>query len=632
LSPNIKALVGRELTDGKVSRRYYSEDFIAELKSRADIVSLISEYVRLRRTGKNYVGLCPFHQEKTPSFSVDPDKQLFYCFGCGQGGNIFTFLMKIENLTFQDAVEELARRTGLPLPKAALDPEAARRSARAAGIRKALEFARDRYREMLYSAHGAKALKYLQGRGLSREIIDLFQLGYAPAGWDFVTQGALKAGIDIRYLELSGLSVRSRRGTYYDRFRNRIMFPIWDTRGELIGFAGRALGDETPKYLNSPDTPVFHKSRELYALHLAKPSIRSKGRVCVMEGYMDVISMFQNGIDYVVAGMGTAFSVEQARALLLLSDDVVLAYDQDEAGKKAVRRCIDVFREAGGRSRVVTFEGAKDPDEFVQRYGGDKFEELIENASPDIRFIFEEAARSTDISTVEGKLQVKDIMIPVLAALDSEFEISVYTTELSRKLDVRKESLERDVELYRRRARAGTRGYKNPKNSNTTGYDNRSRSSGKNHSVQGSIALGRQRAEEGIIRALVEKPELIRMASAYLDESDFAGNMCRFVYTNLASSPKLPEDHEVSSWIAEICAKFGPVDRPERVLMDCIRRLKEVRLRELREEMKLVQEAQDEQRLMAILNEYQELLRQAKSTRGDDYDSFPDDFPGREEG
>lgn len=619
-----------------MSRRHYAEEFLTELRSRADIVSLISEYVRLRRAGRRYVGLCPFHQEKTPSFSVDPEKQLFYCFGCGQGGNVFTFLMKMESMSFQDAVETLARKVGLPLPKASLDPEAQKRRAQAAGIRKALEFARDRYREMLFSAHGVQALKYLEGRGLSRDIIDMFQLGYVPAQWDFIAQGAIKAGIGVRYLELSGLAIQGRRGTYYDRFRNRIMFPIWDTRGELIGFAGRALGDEEPKYLNSPDTPIFHKGRELYALHLAKPGIRSKGRVCVMEGYMDVISMFQNGIDYVVAGMGTAFSVEQARALLLLCEDVVLAYDQDEAGKKAVRRCIDVFREAGGRSRVVTFEGAKDPDEFVGKYGGGRFGQLIENAPTDIRFIYEEAAKSADISTVEGKLHVKDIMIPVLASLDSEFEISVYTSELSRQLDVRKESLEKDVESYRRRlrgSRAGASEYKNPKNSNTTGYDNQSRSIREDYGVHGSgIALGRQRAEEGIIRALVEKPELIRMASAYLDESDFAGNMCRLVYTNLASSPKLPEDHEVSGWIAEICAKFGPVDRPERVLMDCVRRLKEFQLSELREEMKLVQEAQDEQRLMAIINEYQELLRQVKSTRGDSLDSFPDDFPGREEG
>jgi DNA primase len=619
-----------------VSRRYYAEDFLSELRSRADIVSLISEYVRLRKAGRRYVGLCPFHQEKTPSFSVDPDKQLFYCFGCGQGGNIFTFLMKVENLSFQDAVETLARKVGLPLPKATLDPEAEKRRAQAAGIRKALELARDRYREMLFSAHGVQALKYLEGRGLSRDTIDLFQLGYVPERWDFIAQGAVKAGIGPRHLELAGLAIQGRRGTYYDRFRNRIMFPIWDTRGELIGFAGRALGDEEPKYLNSPDTPIFHKGRELYALHLAKPGIRRKGRVCVMEGYMDVISMFQHGIDYAVAGMGTAFSVEQARTLLLLCEDVVLAYDQDEAGKKAVRRCIDVFREAGGRSRVVTFAGAKDPDEYVRKYGGDKFEDLIENAPADIRFIYEEAAKSADISSVEGKLRVKDIMVPVLASLDSEFEISVYTSELSRQLDVRKESLERDVELYRRKARgarAGTPEYKNPKNSNTTGYDNRSLSIREDYGAHGSsIAVGRQRAEEGIIRALVEKPELMRMASAFLDESDFADNMCRLVYANLASSPKLPEDPEVSGWIAEICAKFGPIDRPERVLMDCVRRLKEFQLSELREQMKLVQEGQDERKLMAIISEYQELLRQVKSTRGDSVDGFPDDFPGREEG
>ncbi len=621
-----------------MSRRYFGEDFITELRSRADIVSLVSEYVRLRKTGKRYVGLCPFHQEKTASFSVDPDKQLFYCFGCGQGGNIFSFLMKIENMSFQDSVEELARRVGLSLPEATFSPAAQKRRAEADNIRKALEFARDRYREMLFSAQGVQALKYLEGRGLSRRIIDMFQLGYAPDQWEFITQGGIRAGIGVKYLEQSGLSIERerQRETYYDRFRNRIIFPSWNTRGEVIGFAGRAVGDEMPKYLNSPDTPIFHKGKELYALHLAKPGIRSKGSVCVMEGYMDVISMFQSGIDYVVAGMGTAFSVEQARALLLLCDDVVLSYDQDEAGKRAVRRCIDVFREAGGRTRVVAFEGAKDPDEFVRKYGADRFKELIENATPDIRFIYDEAAKSTDISTVEGKLQVKDIMIPVLASLDSEFESSAYISELWRHLDVRKESLDRDVESYRRRLRRASLkapGYKKPKNSNTTGYDNQLGSRVEELPKRGNgIALGRQRAEEGIIRALVEKPELTKMANAYLGESDFADNASRLVYVNLTDSLAWTEDHEISGWVAEICAKFGPVDQPERVLMDCVRRIKEFQLKELREEMKLAQEARDEQRLMTIISEYQELLKQVKSTRGDDFDSSPGDFPGREEG
>ena len=627
-----------------MSKKYFSQDIITEIRSRADIVSLISEYVNLRKTGRNYVGLCPFHQEKTPSFSVDPDKQLFYCFGCGEGGNMFSFLMKIGNMSFQDSVEELAKMTGVRLPEAELTPLERRRRAEIEAIRKALGFANDRYREMLFSKQGVQALKYLERRGLSRKTIDMFQLGYAPAEWEFITAGSARAGIEIEYVVKAGLALQrsqdysgagqwgKQRQGFYDRFRNRITFPIWNGSGELIGFAGRAVGDDMPKYLNSPDTPLFHKGKELYALNLAKPAIRSKGIVCVMEGYMDVISMFQNGIDYAVAGMGTAFSKEQARALMLLCDDVVLSYDQDEAGKKAVRRCIDTFREVGGRARVVTFEGAKDPDEFVVKYGADKFTKLIQHAVPDIKFIYDEAVGSNDISTVEGKLKVKDIMIPVLAALESEVESSAYTSEIWRDLDVRKESLDRDVESYRRRLRKTSR-YKKSENSNNTGYDNQLNSGFGKGSGRGSeIAFGRQRAEEGIIRALVEKPELMKMANAYLDSTDFTDDRSRFVYTNIENSLAWMEDHEITNWIAELCAKFGPVDQPERVLIDCVKRLKEFRLTELREEMKQAQEARDEGRLLTIISDYQKLLKQVKSTRGDDFSGFPGDFPGREEG
>jgi DNA primase len=627
-----------------VSKKYFSEDIITEIRSRADIVSLISEYVNLRKAGRSYVGLCPFHQEKTPSFSVDPDKQLFYCFGCGQGGNVFSFLMKIANMSFQETVEELAKRTGVRLPEARLSPLEQKRKAERDDIRKALSFALGRYREMLFSRQGVQALSYLEKRGLSRETIDLFQLGYAPPEWEFITAGSKKAGIDEKCLVKAGLAVerdqgstgegqrgRQRRGCY-DRFRNRVIFPIWNANGDLVGFAGRAVGDDMPKYLNSSDTPLFHKGRELYALNLAKPGIRSKGKVCVMEGYMDVISMFQNGIDYAVAGMGTAFSREQARTLLLLCDDVVLSYDQDEAGKNAVRRCIDIFREAGGKTRVVTFEGAKDPDEYVAKYGASRFGELIDRAVPDIRFIYEEAAESNDISTVEGKLKIKDIMIPVLASLESEVESSAYTSEIWRDLDVRKESLDRDVELYRRRLQEASR-YKKSENSNTTSYDNQSKSGiEKGPGAGREIALGRQRAEEGIIRALVEKPELAKMADAHLGDADFEDARCSLVYANLENSLVWMEDTAISNWIAELCAKFGPVDQPERVLIDCVKKLKEFRLAELREEMKRAQEARDERRLLTIISDYQKLLKQVKSTRGDDFSGFSGDFPGREEG
>ncbi len=621
-----------------MSRRYFGEEYVAELRSRADIIDLISEYVKLRKSGRRYVGLCPFHQEKTPSFSVDSDKQLFYCFGCGQGGNIFSFLMKIENISFQDAVEQIAKRVGLPLPKEILTPAMQRRRSESQNIRKALDFAQIRYKKMLFSNEGIVALKYLKERGLTRKIIDMFGLGYAPDRWEFIASEGRKAGLKDIYFERSGLIIERERqkGTYYDRFRNRIMFPIWDTQGRIVGFAGRAVGDETPKYLNSPDTPVFHKRKELYALHLAKPSIRNIGTVCVTEGYMDVISMFQNGIDYAVAGMGTALSHEQARALLLLSDDVVLSYDQDEAGKRAVRRCIDVFREAGGSTRVLSLVDAKDPDEFVRNYGGDKFKELIKNATSDIRFIYNEAVKSTDISTVEGKVRVKDIMIPVLASLKSQFESSAYVSEFWRELDVRKESLDRDVELYRQRQqRMAQRSseYKKIKSSNTTDYDNQLKPHmEKRIGKTNVIAFGRQKAEEGIIRALVENPELMTLANSYLSEKEFADKTCQFIYTSLTRSHDWAQDHEISQQVAEICAKFGPVEQPKRVLMDCVRRIKEFQLRELREKMRLAQEERDEQGLLLIIDEYQELLQQVKSTRGNKVDGSPGDFPRREEG
>jgi len=619
-----------------VSGRYYSQEIIDEIRSKADIISLVSEYVKLRKAGKNYVGLCPFHQEKTPSFTVDPDKQLFYCFGCGQGGNIFTFLMKMENMTFPDAVQELARRYGVRLPQPTLSVEQEKRKAELDGIRKGLKFAHQQYRQMLFSKQGEQALKYLEMRGIARDTIELFELGYAPSQWDFITTRSKRAGISPDHLVESGLAVdknaedRQESGRQvrwedlYDRFRGRIIFPIWNSGGDLIGFAGRALGDVEPKYLNSPDTPLFHKRKELYALNLAKPNIRNRGRVCVMEGYMDVISAFQNGIDYVVAGMGTAFSREQARTLLLLCDDVVLAYDQDEAGKRAVMRCIQVFREAGGKSRVVAFEGAKDPDEYVVKYGAERFEQLIEDAVTDVRFIYDEAVKANDISTVEGKLKVKDIIVPVLSHLESEVEISAYVAEIARDLDVMKESLYRDVEVYRQKAKTTSAG---------SGYST-SPDYGpeQNASKKREVKSPRRRAEEGIIKVLVEKPELVSVAKAHLSVDDFSDSRCRLMYMNCEDSVAWMEDPEIANWIAEICAEFGPVETPERILMDCIRKIKEFRLADLRDEIKRAEEDKDDERLWTVLDEYQKLLRQVKSTRDEGSGGFPGDFSGREDG
>jgi len=612
-----------------MSKAYYSQEIIAEIRARADIVSIVSEYVNLRRSGRNYVGLCPFHLEKTPSFTVDPDKQLFYCFGCGVGGNVFTFLMKKENMTFPEAVEELAKRTGVSLPREKMSLLEERKRKERDQIFKTLEFAQEIFREMLLSREGSFAKKYLTGRGLSKETIEKFELGYAPGGWEFLVLRAKRAGFDLEYLHKAGLLIQRDRGGYYDRFRHRVTFPIRDSSSRLIGFAGRALGDENPKYLNSPDTIVFHKRRELYGLHLAKEGIRRTGKVCVMEGYMDVISSFQNGIDYAVAGMGTALSEEQARTVLLLAEDIILSYDQDEAGKRAARRSIDVFRRAGGRTRVLRFSGAKDPDEFLRSFGSAKFLEAVEQAVPDIRFIYEEAKKTYGVSSAEAKLKVKDAIVPVLASLDSEFEISVYVGEISRDLDVRKESLDKDVELYRQRLRK-TLKYKKLEKSNTTGYGNQLKS-GSNLKVRGTkdaagivgsqdetkekVNLARIKAEEGIIRSLVEKPELLSWAQSNLSEKNLKDAKCRLMFSRLAEDPVAwMEEEELSNWVAELCARFGPVVQPERVLKDCVKKLKEIRLSELREEIVSAQREKDEKRLSSIIVDYQKLLKEVKST------------------
>jgi DNA primase len=619
---------------------YYGDEVIEQVRSRVDIVALISGHVKLRKTGKNYVGLCPFHEEKTPSFSVDPDKQLFYCFGCGAGGNVFSFLMRKEGMTFPEAVRVLAERAGirLPSPRARGEEEAAMKERRR--LRAALEFAQKKYRETLSSSRGGEALKYLKGRGLTPEVIEKFGLGYAPDEWEFISLLGVGAGFERVDMSKAGLLIERQSGGYYDRFRQRITFPIWDSAGDIVGFGGRALGDEQPKYLNSPDTPLFRKGKELYALNLAKPSIRQQGTVCIMEGYMDVITSFQYGIDYTVGGMGTALSREQARSLLLLSQKVLLAYDQDEAGKRAAHRSIEVFRDAGGRTYVVTFKDAKDPDEYLRSRGKDAFGERLGQALPDVAFLYEEARRTHGTAGVDGKVRIKDAMLPVLASLESEFEQSAYIEEISRDLGVRKDSLTRDVVTYRRKTQGAPK-HKKSENRDTSGYDNQpmpeKRGNGRtggqagNPPSDGEVSVVRKKAEEGVIRCLIEDTGLSHWGKENLTPDDFADLRCREAYVALRRGPfGSIEDEKLLGWLAELCARFGPVGQPERILRDCLRKLKELRLAELRDRIAVMERERNEDALSEVRREYQSLLKQVKSVGEAGGSSFSPVSPRRE--
>lgn len=435
------------------------EAVIDDVRQASDIVEVIGEVVPLRRAGKNYVGLCPFHAEKTPSFTVSPDKQMFYCFGCGAGGNVFTFVMRRENLGFGEALRHLADRAGIALPSRSLSAAERRREEERALLRRVLELAQAFYRHNLeHTAAGRRAREYLHGRGLDDATIDRFGLGYAPDAWDGFLKAAGRRGHGPDVLVRAGLAVEARDGgvRVYDRFRDRITFPIHDPRGGIAGFGGRLLGAESPgqpKYLNTPEGPVFSKGRLLYALHLARDAIRQAGYAVLVEGYLDAIAAHQAGIENVVAGMGTALTRDQARLLLRYCRDVVTAYDADAAGQAATLRGLEVLTQAGLQVRVAEMPEGKDPDECIRSRGADAFRAAVEAAVSLVEYRFRRALARHGSASVEGRVRVVAEMVPVLAALDNAVETEAYLREFSRRLGVDQQAFQSEVAKQRRRER-----------------------------------------------------------------------------------------------------------------------------------------------------------------------------------
>ena len=383
------------------------QKFIDDLLDRVDIVEVIDRRVKLKKTGKNFSACCPFHDEKTPSFSVNPGKQFYYCFGCGAGGNALGFLMDYERLEFPEAVESLAQTVGLQVPKEELRPGQTPPQDTNRPILEQLEQATRFYEHSLRKHPEAKrAVAYLKGRGLSGEIARAFRVGFAPPGWDNLLQTADKDAQQIKRLTDGGMLVTNDRGRTYDRFRDRIVFPILDARGRVIAFGGRVLGDDKPKYLNSPETPVFHKSRELYGLYQARKSERSLNRIVVVEGYMDVIALAQYGIGYAVATLGTATSEAHMERLFRHVPEVVFCFDGDEAGRKAAFRALEStlpVMHDGRQARFLFLPDGEDPDSLVRARGAEHLEHLFSSATPLEEFLFDWVAKDLDVSTLDGR-------------------------------------------------------------------------------------------------------------------------------------------------------------------------------------------------------------------------------------
>ena len=417
------------------------ERFLDELLARTDIVDLVSESVRLTKKGNSYWGCCPFHSEKTPSFHVVPDRQMYKCFGCGKGGGAVNFVMELENLPFKDAVAVLAQRVGMQVPEFGSSPGARERRDKILTINRQAARAFHRW---LHGPEGAEGLAYLQRRGLSKRTLTNFGLGFAPNGWDSLITELSAQGYDKRDLLDAGLAVSNKDGRIYDRFRNRVIFPIIDVRGNVIGFGGRVMDDSNPKYLNSPDTPVYNKSRNLFALNIAKTS--KAGRVILTEGYMDTISLHQAGFDSAVASLGTALTEEHGQLLSRYFKEAVIAYDGDGAGVKAAQRAIPILEKAGLKVKVLRVAGAKDPDEFIKAYGREAFARLLDQSENQVDYRLAQIQKKYNLTDDSQKVAFLQETAQLVSTLRSAVEREIYGGHAAQTAGVSPDTMKLEVD------------------------------------------------------------------------------------------------------------------------------------------------------------------------------------------
>jgi DNA primase len=411
-------------------------DFVEQLKSSIDIVDVVGQYVRLRKAGTRYVGLCPFHTEKTPSFGVHAVHQFYKCFGCGASGDAIKFVMEIEALTFYEALKSLSERYGIPMPKRAeySDPETKLRAA----VYRMHEIAEQIYRAALASGAGSEARAYVNKRGLAPALVEEFGLGYSERSGQALARALEKEGFSAEQMEQSGLVLRRQDGSgFFDRFRGRLMFPIHNESGAAIGFGGRAMSaGEEPKYLNSSESPIYHKGRVLYNLHRAKTAIRAASRAVLVEGYMDVIGVWSAGVHEVVASCGTALVVQQVRAIKRHSERIVVNFDADEAGVKAAERSIEILIEEGMQVRVLELEGGLDPDEYVKAQGAETYRKHVEGAPGYFYWLADRARAKFDVRTSEGRVAGLKFLLPAVQRISDKLERATVANDIANYLGV----------------------------------------------------------------------------------------------------------------------------------------------------------------------------------------------------
>ena len=552
----------------------FSESFLTELTERNDIVDVVSGYVRLgKKSGSNMFGLCPFHSEKTPSFSVSPDKQIYHCFGCGKGGGVINFIMEIENLSFPEAVEFLAKRAGMHIPEEENDRESRKRSRMLSLNRDAARF----FYAQLSTPQGGAARDYMARRRIGPATAKNFGIGFAPDTWDSLEKAMREKGYTDFELFDAGLVRKGNKGGYYDTFRNRLMFPVIDVRGNVIGFSGRILGDGEPKYMNSPETLVFNKSRNLFALNLAKKS--KSGYIILSEGNIDVVSLHQAGFDSAVASLGTSLTPEQARLLSRYTNQVIIAYDNDGAGIKAAQRAIGILEQLDLKVKVLRMSGAKDPDEFIKLKGADAFRNLLESSENQIDYRLRTVTDKYDLSVDEQKVEFLKEASDLVARLPGSVERQVYAMRVASMSGVSADVVTKEVERRRKKlvnqaSRSEERQQSRPERQlqpeeKALRYEDPSSAA----------------AEEGVIRLLYLDPALARNAELPAPE-EFSSPALGHIYSVLRDKIDRGEtpsaatlggalDGQEMSLLVRLLQKPELLSKGDRALADYIKRIRE---------------------------------------------------------
>ena len=584
---------------------YIPEDRIEEIRNRINIVDLVSEYITLKKAGRNYLGSCPFHKEKTPSFTVNAEKQIYHCFGCGEGGNAFSFLMKINNMTFPEAVRHLAGKLGVPLPSWEFTPEEKSRQDLRESLHRVNQLAADYYAKTLRSAAGSAGRGYLDKRMIKPEIIETFRLGYAPEGWRNLRDHLQREKVPLKHAEQAGLLVSRKDGDYYDRFRGRLMFPIEDINGNVIAFGGRIIGEGEPKYLNSPESSAYVKGRNLYGLARAKNAIRRDDYLIIVEGYFDLLALWNNGIPNVAATLGTALTREHVDLIKRYTGAVAVTFDTDAGGKAALERSMSLFLEKGLRAKAVVLPDGKDPDEFVSKHGREAFLAEVERARALVDYYIDEViGHGRNIDDRRGALKGA---IPFIAGIADPAERDQFMKRVSERLGVDEELVRREVSLQHPAGREEEA----PR-------------------PQRRTAAGIDRVELALIQIMMENPsriaDVVQGNVLAFFMSDTLKGLAETITTShrkgqplrLAEMIDRIENRAVRETLLELTVSATSPDSAvsERLFDDTVKRIKErwykERQRDLRVRLLRAQEAGDQELFNRLLDEKERLRHEQK--------------------